>query len=360
MNAPILTKSWTITPNLSRTFVSLIDTAGWFAFENLTALLANGWSMKWSTANGTGPTGAGDNTDRITNAAAFATRATVAAAAQSYFVITNVDGVQILVAYQGATDDVIRIAYSPSGAYALAGTTTNQPTASDEVVISAGNTVVNATASANRTMSIWCGDSSRHWRCVVFRQSAITVALTIEKCISLCESGVLSPNYFGSRYTTASRSSAAGTPIGGVSSTAVGSAGWLGAAARVTTAATSRIVRVGGGEVVVSAGPGAAVTIGSTFITDKPALQNNTGSPVLPLYWSGERTTNFDGFFGSPIDWWQMPTSALTTPALVDNTPGYDVGDTPGVTGTRSNWFVAIGSAMLWPWRNAAASLVIT
>ncbi len=359
-----LTASWTITPNLHNTpFVSLNDSASYFIFQNFTAMTAGGATIKWTCDGVTGPTGAGDTTNRLLTKANCTVQGAAAGNAQCYFVVTDGDGSQLGIFYQGATADVIRIAYSPGGLYVLAGTTTNQPTATDEVVLSAGNTIIGATASADRVLQIWTTTGCKNWSCAIFRQNAIVNVLGIEKVNDIASTGVFAPlPRVGYRYTAVAKASSIGSPIGGIVNAAVGAAASSGTFARIFTVSTSRLVRIGGGEISIPAAIGGGVTIDGLFVSTPPATSSpGGGSPFLPIFWSGEKTANLDGFLCYPIDWYQQYTASLTVPALGTFSPGYDLGDTPGVSPTtpRTNWFVALGSAMIRPWRNAAAAMDI-
>lgn len=358
--APITSKSWTINPNVRNAFVSLNDMAAWWMFNNFDTLRQRGWTVKYTCDGTTGPTSGSDHTNRLASKANCTTRGAAAGNAQSFGVLTNADGVDLMLTYQGASDDILRISYSPGGLFTPAGTSNQQPTATDEVVISNGNTIVNATASLDRVMSIWTSDDTKAWSMALFRSNAIVNVMGLELVTDLCTSGVFVPKpYVGYRMTNVNRGSGGdiGTPVGGVSGTAVGTAGHLGMCARVTTAATSRITRVGGGEITIAPLAGNVCGVGAVFQATPPALQAGVGSPLFPIYWSGEKAANLDGFIGYPIDWWQMITSSLASPAAGDFTPGYEVGDTPGVSSQRTNWFVSLGSAMTRPWKNAAVSL---
>lgn len=365
MTAPQLTKTWNITANQRRAYTSLVDMAGWWAYTNKTALLAAGWTVVWTCDGTTGPTNSADHTDRITDATKFATRATIAGAAQSFFVLQNADGVQLLFTYQGASDDIFRISWSPTTAFTLAGTTTQQPTATDENLLISATSLVNATTSLDRVGSIWCTSDARSWSCALFRSSALIGVLGLEKVSSLCAAGVFDIPYVGYRYISFDRvSTNIGQPTGGRSAIAIGGASYEGAHASVVTSAVRRTTRVGGGDItlIVTSNNNA---IGYAFWNaDKPALQGGLGSPLLPIYWSGEKAANLDGMLGVPIDTWQMYTASGAVPAIADFVPGFEPGDVPGVSGgqtgvgdARTNWLVAFGSMWVRPWKNAAATM---
>ncbi len=356
-----LLAQWTITPNLHNTpFVSLNDSASYFIFQNFTAMTAGGATIKWTCDGVTGPTGAGDTTNRLLTKANCTVQGAAAGNAQCYFVVTNSDGLQLAIFYQGATSDIIRVAYSPGGLYTLASPTTQQPTATDEVVVSASS-VIGATASADRVLQIWTTTGCKNWSCAVFRQNAIVNIIGIERTYNIASAGVFSPPYVGYRYTSANRDSLVGTPVGGISASAIGAAAFTGTCARILTASTSRLVRIGGGEISLPSIAGNASLVAGVLVSAPPATTSpGGGAPFMPLFWSGEKVANLDGFLCYPIDWYAQYTgNALSTPALGTFSPGYDLGDTPGVSPTtpRTNWFVALGSAMWRPWRNASGSM---
>jgi hypothetical protein len=352
-----LTKAWSISPNVRNVYVSLPDMAGWWIYENHAYLKSKAWVVV-GTSDGLTAAFDGPGTDRLASKANAQVRGASAAAPQSWSLLENADGVQLLIAYQGASDDIIRISFSPGGIFVVAGTATHQPTATDEVIVSAANSVINATASLDRVMTIWASDDTKHWSNITFRGGTILGSFGVERINDLTGTSVFSPPYVGYRHTAMARSSGPGSgPAGGIVNTAIGVAGFVGTAARVITSGVPRLVRVGGGEILVAGAANITMAVNSTFIADKPALLGGLGSSVLPVYWSGERVANFDGFIGYPIDWWQVYTSSVSVPAVADALPGYDPGDTPGVTPVRSNWLISLGSAMVRPWRNVSATL---
>jgi hypothetical protein len=114
-----LQKNWSINPNVRNTFSTLPDMAGWWIYENHAWLKAHGWTVKL-TCNGTaGPASNLDNTDLIVDKTAASTRGNSLTTPLSWTVLTNPDGVDFMIVYYGATDDVIRLSYSVSGAYQI-------------------------------------------------------------------------------------------------------------------------------------------------------------------------------------------------------------------------------------------------
>jgi hypothetical protein len=270
--------------------------------------------------------------------------------------------VQIGVFYQGGSDDVVRIGYSPTGLYTLASPTTNQPTATDEVAITVGNSLVNGTTNGDRILQIWVSSGGKNWSCAIFRQNALVNVVGVERVNDLTAPGVFTLPYVGYRLSSATRGNGNGLPTGSYPNIGVGTSGHVGIAARIVTSSSSRITRLGGGDIsMTSAGQVAAV--GNSMASTPPATTAPAGgSPFIPIIWSGELVALLDGFVGWPIDWWQQFTSVIGNPAAGTFSPGYDVGDTPGVSpvSPRTNWYVAVGSAMVRPWKNAAPSFDMT
>lgn len=371
MSVSVAQKAWTVSANVRNAFTTLGDMMGWFLFQNASALLSptsqlggsrTPWSCVWSCDGTTGPTSSADHTNRWSDKTKAATQGATQATAHSYIVLSNADGVQLLLENVGATADVGRIAYSPGGLYVLAGTTTQSPTATDEVPLSVGNSLVNATTSLDRVMSIFCRDDSQGWRCCLFRSSTLIACYGLERIVPMVSTRTSNPifsvPYVGYRFTSLNRTTTAtDSPTGGANGTAVGTAGNAGAMARVFTD-VSRIIRIGGGEIVLLAGSGSTTSNAGTLNANKPALQNAEGSPLIQPFWQGEKAANMDGFLGYPVDFWSCYTSSLTTPAVGDLFPGYQQGDNLGGA-SRSNWYVALGSAMVIPWNNSSASLQI-
>lgn len=360
MTAIQLSKNWSINPNVRNTFTTLIDTSGWFIFQNHSWLKTHNWTVKFTSDGVTGPSGAGDTTDRIISSTAASVRGANASTAQSWTVLQNPDGVQLMFAFQGATDDVIRISYSVGGLFTLAGTTTFQPTATDETVFCQGNSVVNATASLDRVMTIWASDDGKAWSNILFRNSALQQVLGFEIVNSACAPGVFTQPYIAYRYNSLQRSNSPGGqgPVWDPTSTAAGAAGWFGCLARVRTDGANRLTRCGAGTIVIPNIANSGTLIEDVFNNNTPALQAGT-MPLFPWFITGEKAASLDGFLGTAIDWWIGYSANISTPAQGDFFPGYDPADVPGVDPTRTNWFIALGSTMIRPWKNVAVSMVI-
>lgn len=168
---PTSLKSWAagMLVNQRITFSSLLTTLGTYVVGITNQLIAKGYTCSGS-CNGT--TGAMDGVNRCTTAGNFATRATIAGASQSWIVVKAANNVQTLITYQGASDDIARVSCSPGGLFVAAGTPAQQPTATDELVISTV-TLIGATASADRVFSVWVDSTANMWRAAIFRQNVM-------------------------------------------------------------------------------------------------------------------------------------------------------------------------------------------
>lgn len=361
MTAIQLTKTWAINPNVRNSFTSLVDMAGWFIFENHAWLRSHGWTVKYTCDGTTGPTSGADHTDRLSSKTNAQTRGANATTAQSFTVLTSSDGVDLLITYQGATDDVIRISYSAGGLFTPAGTSNQQPTATDEVTISVGNSVINATTSADRVMSIWSTADGRAWSCALYRLGTLQNILGLERVVSACYPGVFAVPYIAYRYNAVDRSNSPGGsgPVYDASSTTAGTTGWFGTLARVFTGGAFRLTRLGGGTVAPADILGSSLTIEQSMLSNTPALQAG-GMPTIPWFLTGEKAANLDGFLGVATDWWIGYGSSISQPATGDFFSGYEPTDNPNTDPERTNWLVAVGSTMIRPWRNAAASFQVT
>lgn len=368
MTAPKLSKAWTITPNKRNAYTSLADTSGYVLYENKAAMKLAGWTVVWTCDGSTGPASDGDHTDRWLSKADADSRGANASSAQSFAVLQNVDGVQVLLAFQGANDYNVRISFSPSGLFARAGTPTNQPTATDEIIIQpVGNSIANTTTSGDRVMSIWCSDDTRNWCFAVYRAGTLQNYVGVEQVINLCANNVFGTTgsnnipYVGFRFTTTTRALGAGNPCDTWANVAIGATNALGFSARVFTNSTLQALRAIGSAFIASHVPGTSIAAAATgTVADKPPLQGGAGSLMVPIYLVGEKNANLDGLLGICIDWWQMIASTTAVPAVADSIPGFEYTDDVNVDPVRSNWLISLGGAVIRPWRNAAASLEIT
>lgn len=366
MTAIQLQKNWSINPNVRNSYVSLADMAGWFIYENHAWMKTHGWTVKFTcgydgVSTWTGPTNSLDTTDRIVDKTAASGRGANATSFQSWTVLTSATGVDLLIAYQGASDDVIRLSYSVSGSFVLNGTDSRyQPTAVDEVAWCNGTSVISSATSNDRVMSIWAADDGKNWSCAIWRQGSLLLIVGLEYINSACAPTVFDQPYIALKYSNATR----GTGDGGGSPTSPRSvfvtgppaAGWRGALVRVFTLGSARVLHIGAGSILLPTTPGGALQSTDSFLSNTPALQAGS-MPLFPLFLSTEKNQSGDGFVGVPPDWWVGYGANVSTPATGDFFPGFDVLDDPQVDSPRTNWFVALGAAMIRPWKDVAVSL---
>lgn len=199
MALPTIVKTWRQlmtagTPGVRVTFSSVLDTMQQVAFRTKDFLCNSSgattkYTVLWSSSSGTGPSSASDHTDRITGPASWTPRAATASAPQAWVVLVGGLGEQILLSFQGASDDVMRVEFSPGGSYVLASDTSNPPTAVDEqLVIGGGNvSIVSAATSGDRILHLWARDDAKGVRVALYRSGALAGPIWfIEEFISGC------------------------------------------------------------------------------------------------------------------------------------------------------------------------------
>jgi hypothetical protein len=315
MALPTVVKTWTISPNNRIVFTSLIQTMREYLFGVKDFLKTTGTYTVIGSSNGTtgGTAGAPDGVDRWTTATDAGTRGTAAATVQSWVILRDGNAVDILIAFQGASDDIARISFSPGQLFVVPATTTNQPTATDEVVVSSALTLINATASADRLWNGWVSTDKKLCRFVVAR------------------SGVFLVNQWGIELVTSKVSGTAvswtnpvvgfSTPVNAfVNQSLVGHARVLSASVAIDPTAKFMME-------VFAGQP-------SIFQTTRSPAQGGLGYPMLPLS-MGSIVADVEGKLCSLIDWWYGRSNALE-------------GDTYG-----SLQFINVGifaSGVVWPW----------
>lgn len=154
--------------NQTITFTSLNQTLSAYISIIILQAIAKGYTCVGSS-NGT--TAALDGVNRWSATAAV--RGATTTTAQSWLIMQAANGAQTLFFYTGASDDICGIACSPSGAYALAGTATFKPTATDECIGIQSASIVGATASANRVADVWIDSAHNGWRACIFRSNVL-------------------------------------------------------------------------------------------------------------------------------------------------------------------------------------------
>lgn len=169
MTLPAVTKTWVISPNNRITFVSLNDTMARYLFGIKAFLKTNGYTVIGSS---TGAAAGMDAVDRWVTFANVVTRGAAAGNAQSWIVLRDGNGADILLTYQGATDNIARISFSPGQLFVAAGTPTQQPTATDEQVVTSASDLINANTNTDRIWNGWVSSDAKYCRFNIARAGA--------------------------------------------------------------------------------------------------------------------------------------------------------------------------------------------
>lgn len=287
MALPIKQKTWTITPNNRITFVSLLDTMQRYLHGVKTFLKANGYTVEGSASAGTG---AMDGTDRWTATTDVTPRATIAGASQAWISLRDANGVRILIAYQGGSDDIARIAICADGtSFVAAGTPNQQPTATNEQVLTSGISLIDS-ASGDRLWWGWVDSTHKMCRFAIARASAwVGVLWGVEQVTS----GVSAPTVFSP--ASWGFSFPAGT------SNVVYSGNAAGVARTVVSSISKQCVAKMGAEF-----------FGSTNFCDNTKAPAQGGLGYLMQGLSiGTSTAGAEGKLGNLIDWWSMQASTV-------------------------------------------------
>lgn len=163
--------AWNILACQRVTYVSVVQVMRDVIFKVKVELKARGWTVKGSS---NGAAGGMDAVDRWVTAADAGTRFNGAGGAQSWIVLTDGDGADIVFSYNAAADDIYNIRVSPGGVATVAGTATFEPTIADSLDMNkfyttTVGTIVNATASLDRLVSVWTSPDHKSFRVAIAR-----------------------------------------------------------------------------------------------------------------------------------------------------------------------------------------------
>ena len=324
MALPTVTQTWTFSVNNTITFVTVLGTMQAYARALKDFLKTTmGYTVKGSC---TVATGAMDGVDRWSADLDVTPQGATAGVAQAWFVLTDGNGCDICMAYQGASSDVFRLSFSPGGLFVAAGTPANQPTATDEQVIASVQSIVNATASANRRYHFMATTDKKMFRAIVNRSSAGVSFWGVERVTSsVLTPTIFSPAVWGFFYSVFTYGTATG-----IQSNYAATAGGV---ARIHSNQDVNALIGGGGENFGDVGGISNAYWG----VEKPDLQGNLGEFLLPVTCTSS-TSRAVGELGVRIDWWAALANAQGTPAQ---------GDTFDTVNT--NFFAAFGAHVL-PW----------
>lgn len=328
MALPTVQRTWTITPNNAITYVSLNDTMARFLFGVKQFLVANGYTVQGSSD---GTTGAMDATDRWITFSNVTTRGGTAATPQSWIVLRDGNGVDILITYQGSADHTARVSFSPGQLYVAAGTPTHQPTATDEQLLSNSPFNMIGAETTNRRWNGWVDSVSKSCRFMMFSATSVVGhAWGVEEVDPASfGSGVSwTPPVWGFAIGNAANALPNGTSVG-LAKVVVGS-----------IMASGNWIQLGAENI------GGSSTMYNWFGTVQPGLQGGAGYPIWPLI-IGSNTAGRVGKLGKLYDWWIGRT-------------GVAPGDTYG-TLQFIHVNCAFGSfstpAGIWPWDGTTTPL---
>lgn len=328
MPFPAKAKTWTVTGNNAIAGASLNLMMGAYLFRvAVTFLLANGYTCKGSS---TGVVAAMDGVNRWATAADALIRAANTTTANSWIVLTDGNGCNICLSYVGATDDVCRISYSPGGLYVAAGTATFTPTATDEIVLSTGVTVIDTTAAAtNRTYFGWVDSQAKLCRNLLSLNSTGSptgMVWGVELFDSSLQDRTISPSVWG--FACGAANFACGGTVSTAMTSGVYAANSRGGSARVNVSQ----LNMSGGFPLWNNG-------NFTWFDVNTELQGTNGYPIWGPFRVGSMTASYTGVVAQLYDWWSCRNAAAAATC--------NLGDT---LDTKNFMVVGILGGIMWPW----------
>lgn len=325
MALPNIIKTWTISANNRIPFVTLNGVMSQYLFGLKTFLKTNGYTVRGSS-NGTTSSPAStlvsDGVDRWVTAADAATRGAGSGNPQSWIVLRDGAGMDILIAFQGPTDDTARVSFSAGQLFTTQATGTFQPTATDEAIVlssASGSLIGTSAIAADRVWFGWVDASHKLCRFAVARSGVFTgLAWGIERVTPVVKvPTVWTPPTWGFAWNPASNILPNNTTIGIV---------------RVSVASLAQSIAVGFGIEEY-------LNNSALFGAIKPEFQGGNAFPFFPLSVESN-VANAHGKLGNLIDWWLARTSGAVDGDMYGSSQFIGVG---GLNGASN------GSAA-WPW----------
>jgi len=331
MAMPAKQKTWTVSANNRIPFVTLNDTMSKYLFGVKEFLKTNGYTIAGSSNGTTGGTpGTPDGVDRWITSANVTTQGANAASAQSWVILTDGNGVQILLTYQGAAAQNARFSFSPGALFVVAATSQNQPTATDEQVFSpATNDVINSTGSLDRSWFGWVDSQSKLCRFAIARNQVFVGQLWGVELVASVVAGAgttWSPAVWGFALPANSDTWAGGSVVG---------------LARPTVSSSS--VNVSAKWAVEQFGNSSTDT---SIHNSKAEMQGALGFPVVPIG-IGSTTAGGQGKLGNLYDFWYGRGSGGSDGDVYQNKQYV------GVAGFRGNT-----GSLIWPWDGATTPVL--
>lgn len=329
-------KTWTISYNNAITGATLNEMMGNYLFALASFFLANGYTCKGSSD---GATAAMDGVNRWAAATDADTRGANTTSANSWLVMTDGNGCDILLSYVGSTDDIAYIAFSPGGLYVVAGTATHTPTATDQLGLSpSSNTVINATAAATqRNLFMWVDSEAKLMRVLLIMNGAAAspcgLVWGVELADFYLQDKTPTPAVWGFRYAAS-----AGLFNLGPGTTS----GFIGNYSTTPGALQGGQCRINGQQVDVNGGvlefeAAAAGGFALPWSNTQTPLQGAAGYPIWGPLRIGSRTAQQIGMVAQLYDWWTCRYNNLNTSLAGDT---YD---------NLNFMAVGLGGGLLWP-----------
>lgn len=324
MSLPILHKIWTFSTNNRIPFVSLNNATSKLLFGIKNFLVVTmGYTVKYTCDGTTGPTSSSDHTDRWLSSANCTTRGGLTTAAQSFCVLTDGNSVDVLLTYQGSTDDTMKMSMSVGGLFLPAGTPNQQPTATDEtIILPSGSSAVGGLGSGDRIWHIMATTDKKMFRVFVNLTGFMTYAFGVD----IVTTAVTGPSWTPATVGWATNVS---NPNGGAAGHALVAS---------TTVGNCGVARINGTN--ITCGGGGEVFLGST--NSNVFGENNSpleaGAPISALGFYSPVST-LQGKVGDRLDVYYVWSNAIAQ------------GDTFG-----ANQWVYMATA-LWPWNGGPVVL---
>ena len=331
MGFPPVQLTWTISANNALgPSASLNAMMAQYLLDVATFLLANGLTCKGSS---TGAVAAMDGVNRWATVADTATRGATTTNAQSWMAFTDGNGCNLLLAYTGGGDGICQISYSPGGLYVAAGTATFTPTATDELVLASGVSVINPDSAATpRVRFQWIDSQAKAYRLLLTANNPTGVVWGIEPIDATLQDRTVTASVWGFCYLARfGESSPASTPVDTFTGSFLQSN--RGGRARIN----GQAVNLTAGFQYFSATGGWSAPWSDTLT----ALQGATGYPIWGPPRIGSVTTGWTGLTANLVDWWSCRYAA----SVVTRT-----GDTYGAGGVPDYIAVGTNGGILWPW----------
>ena len=323
MSAPTQVKDWTISANNRIVYplaslTPIVDIMGAYLRGVADFLLANGYTCKGSSD---GTTAAMDGVYRWLTDADAETRGGSTVAAQSWVVLTDGNGCDICIAYEGTNDGYARFSYSPSGAYVAAGTATFTPTAGDELIMMTGQSVFDLTTSLDRLWFGWVDSNAQMCRFCVLRDGVLVgVIWGVELVDAFLTTVSYSPEVWGFGYITSSFYFNASSFYAGYAANNRGGLAYI----------NGNLTQIAGGVFLNQQG---------LFSGGKPELYRGIGG-MNAVCFIGSRYAGSQGPIGKLIDWYGGPA----------NPSGDTLNLVQGDDWVTIYYSVSPTTPLMWPW----------